>query len=126
MNNDTMVDNLADRLLEYPSEEHHTWCFAHVVNLIAKSLLNQFEPPKKSKDNAVDATERDLLVLAEGLEHEDIDTRLAEAEGGGDIERDDVEGLVDEVGLLNIADWAQWEIETQPVKMALVKVNKNV
>lgn len=126
MNNDTMVDDLADRLPEYPGKEHRTRCFAHVVNLVEKSLLNQFEPPKKSKDDAVDATERDLLVLAEGLEHEDIDTRLTEAEGGGGIERDDVEGLVDEVGLLNIADRAQWETETRPVKMALVKVNKNV
>ncbi len=65
-NNDMMVDDLTDRLLEYPNEEHRTQCFAHVVNLVVKSLLNQFEPPKKSKDNAIDATERDLLVLADG------------------------------------------------------------
>ncbi|KAK0239813.1 hypothetical protein EDD85DRAFT_744682, partial [Armillaria nabsnona] len=42
-NNGTMVDDLANRVPEYPSEEYHTLCFAHVVNLVAKCLLNQFE-----------------------------------------------------------------------------------
>ncbi|SJL08910.1 uncharacterized protein ARMOST_12284 [Armillaria ostoyae] len=106
-NNDTMIDDLTDRLPEYPGEEHHTQCFAHV-----------------SKEDAVDAIERDLLVLAEGLECEDIDTRLVEAEEGGSVQRDVVEGLVDEVGFLNVADWAQWETETRPVKMTLVKICK--
>ncbi len=78
-NNDTVVDDLTDRLLEYPSEEHRTRCFAHVVNLVVKSLLNKFELPKKRKYDAVDAPKRDLQVLAEGLEHEDIQTRLNEA-----------------------------------------------
>ncbi|PBK73763.1 hypothetical protein ARMSODRAFT_869179, partial [Armillaria solidipes] len=42
-NNDTMIEDLAGSIEEYPGECHHTQCFTHVVNLVAKSLLNQFE-----------------------------------------------------------------------------------
>lgn len=101
-------------------------CFAHVVNLIAKSLLNQFEPLKKCKEDTVDALKWDLLVLAESLEHEDIDTRLEEADVGCMAEKDNVDGFIDKVDLLSIKDQAQWETETQPVQMVLVKVKEEM
>ncbi|KAF9470669.1 hypothetical protein BDN70DRAFT_769815, partial [Pholiota conissans] len=40
-NNDTMVDELADSLPDW-STINCTHCFAHIVNLVAKSLLKQF------------------------------------------------------------------------------------
>lgn len=121
-----MVDELAERIEEYSGEEHCTQCFAHVVNLIAKSLLNQFKPPKKHKEDALDALEWDLLVLAKGLEREDIDTRLEEADTGCMAEKDDVDGLINKVDLLSVKDRAQWETETRPVQMALVKVKEEM
>ncbi|KAK0437302.1 uncharacterized protein EV420DRAFT_1222563, partial [Desarmillaria tabescens] len=42
-NNDTMIDVLAENIPAFPGEQHRTRCFAHVINLVAKSLLNQFE-----------------------------------------------------------------------------------
>ncbi|PBK68118.1 hypothetical protein ARMSODRAFT_839630, partial [Armillaria solidipes] len=43
VNNDTMVDALATCISSFPGQAHHVRCFAHVVNLVAKSLLKQFE-----------------------------------------------------------------------------------
>ncbi|PBK66583.1 hypothetical protein ARMSODRAFT_851408, partial [Armillaria solidipes] len=42
-NNDTMVEVLATHILSFPGQAHHVRCFAHVVNLVVKSLLKQFE-----------------------------------------------------------------------------------
>ncbi|KAF8583963.1 hypothetical protein K439DRAFT_1310968, partial [Ramaria rubella] len=41
--NDKMVKEL-DHLIEtFPREANCTCCFAHIINLIAKSLLKQFD-----------------------------------------------------------------------------------
>ncbi|KAK0218540.1 hypothetical protein EDD85DRAFT_737354, partial [Armillaria nabsnona] len=41
--NDTMVDALATHISSFPGQAHRVQCFTHVVNLVAKSLLKQFE-----------------------------------------------------------------------------------
>ncbi len=117
-----MIDILAEDLPAFPGEQHRTRCFAHVINLVAKSLLNQFEPPKKKKEDATSDAERNIIELAEGLEHEDLDVRLEEAEAtAGQVEKDDVDGLIDEIALLSTEDREKWQAETRSVQMALVK-----
>ncbi|KAG6838083.1 hypothetical protein C0991_001948 [Blastosporella zonata] len=51
--NDVMIDKLGYLLDDYPGATSHTRCFAHIVNLIAKSLLKQFDVPKKKADDAL-------------------------------------------------------------------------
>ncbi|SJL18439.1 uncharacterized protein ARMOST_22028 [Armillaria ostoyae] len=117
-----MISILADNIPAFPGEKHRTRCFAHVINLIAKSLLNQFQPPKKKKEDATNDIERDLIELAEGLEREDLDVRLEEAEAAaGHVEKDDVDGLIDEVVLLSAEDKEKWLAETRSVQMALIR-----
>ncbi|KAI0752331.1 hypothetical protein C8Q80DRAFT_1064774, partial [Daedaleopsis nitida] len=41
-NNDTMVDKLADLLPEFGGQQGQVRCFLHILNLLAKSLLCQF------------------------------------------------------------------------------------
>ncbi len=58
------------------------------------TLLNQFEPPKKKKEDTVNDGEWDLIELADGLEQEDLDVCPEEAEAAaGQVEKDDVMGL---------------------------------
>ncbi|KAK0467345.1 uncharacterized protein EV420DRAFT_1228573, partial [Desarmillaria tabescens] len=47
-NNNTMVEALgdSDALPSFNGQASCTHCFAHIVNLVAKSLLQQFDPPK--------------------------------------------------------------------------------
>ncbi|PBK73744.1 hypothetical protein ARMSODRAFT_869484, partial [Armillaria solidipes] len=42
-NNNTMIDELTSHIPSFPGQAHHVHCFAHVVNLVAKSLLKQFD-----------------------------------------------------------------------------------
>ncbi|KAJ7060841.1 hypothetical protein C8F01DRAFT_966136, partial [Mycena amicta] len=41
--NDTMIDELKCRLPYFRGKEDRTRCMAHVINLVAKSLLKMFE-----------------------------------------------------------------------------------
>ncbi|RDX45199.1 hypothetical protein OH76DRAFT_1302563, partial [Lentinus brumalis] len=45
-NNDTMVDHMGVLLPGFEGQFHRTRCFAHIVNLVAKSLLRQFDAKK--------------------------------------------------------------------------------
>jgi len=71
-----MVTELAKLLRDFPGEANHTHCFAHIVNLIAKSLIRQFDVPKKQADEELSATEEELQELAQDLELDEVWTRL--------------------------------------------------
>ncbi|KAG2031558.1 hypothetical protein BDR03DRAFT_875694, partial [Suillus americanus] len=44
--NDTMITKLADMVGHFGGKTARTRCFLHIVNLVAKSLLKQFNVPK--------------------------------------------------------------------------------
>ncbi|KAF9541912.1 hypothetical protein CPC08DRAFT_615488, partial [Agrocybe pediades] len=50
-NNDVMIDELEDRLPEF-SSLNHTRCFLHVNNLVARTIVKQFDAPKGKKSSA--------------------------------------------------------------------------
>lgn len=60
-NNDTMVDELDARLPAF-SRVNRTRCFAHILNLIAKSMLKLFDIEKKKEkgDGNGDGNDPDL------------------------------------------------------------------
>ncbi|TFK35263.1 hypothetical protein BDQ12DRAFT_571381, partial [Crucibulum laeve] len=41
-NNDTMVMELAQLLEAFPDAANHTRCSTHILNLVTKSILHQF------------------------------------------------------------------------------------
>ena len=45
-NNDVMIEELQECIPEFAGSESHTRCFLHIVNLIAKLLLCQFDAQK--------------------------------------------------------------------------------
>ena len=45
-NNDVMIEELQECIPEFAGSASHTHCFLHIVNLIAKSLLRQFDAQK--------------------------------------------------------------------------------
>ncbi|KAI0702181.1 hypothetical protein C8Q76DRAFT_603625, partial [Earliella scabrosa] len=42
-NDDSMVDMLAFHLRHFEGQFHRVRCFVHIINLVAKSLLRQFD-----------------------------------------------------------------------------------
>ena len=88
-----MVDELSNLLDDFPGAPNRTWCFTHILNLIAKSILKQFDLPKAKADEALDAAARALADLAGDIE---VEEELMGDDLVGDDEDDDSsEGLAD-------------------------------
>jgi hypothetical protein len=123
--NDIMIDELVDLLPNFSGQANHCRCFLHIVNLIAKTLLKQFDVPKKDAESALDDAERELLELAAGIDMEEMVTVAEEGAGDkDDEENDDVEGWVDEMALLSKEERAALRENVGPVRLVLVKVSE--
>jgi hypothetical protein len=135
-----MIAELA-KILPSFSEVGHTRCFLHIVNLVAKSIIKQFDVQKKREDQHLDdaeqelrgdVAERELQDLAGDVDLEERQSIAAMAQcqidgetGETDMEMetdDDVEGWIDEMMLLSPAEREQVEGDIRPVKLVLVKV----
>jgi len=119
-NNDTMIAELENLLDEFPGAANQTRCFTHILNLVVKSILRQFDVPKSKADQALDDAARELFGLSENMEYEEEETR---AEAGDDEEDDNVEGWIDERELLSDADREILDVDVQPVRLVLTKVS---
>ncbi|KAG2060652.1 hypothetical protein BDR06DRAFT_967098 [Suillus hirtellus] len=69
-NNDMMMAELADKVVHFRGEIARTQCFLHIVNLVAKSILKQFDIPKKQVDNLLGRDE-ELHKLGRDIDLED-------------------------------------------------------
>ena len=47
--NDKMINELAGQLLEFPGVANRAWCFMHILNLVVKSIMHQFDVAYKQK-----------------------------------------------------------------------------
>ncbi|TFY78228.1 hypothetical protein EWM64_g5785 [Hericium alpestre] len=123
--NDVMIQELERLLPEFPGETNHTRCFAHIVNLVAKSLLKQFDT-KKGGAGADSGAEAELDVLAEDIDIEDMQMHLENAAvaAEGDEVIDEEEGWVDEVAELTADEKKELEKSILPVRLVLVKLRK--
>jgi hypothetical protein len=122
-NNNTMIEELENSLTGF-SAVNHT-CFAHILNLVAKSLLKQFDvkPDKKNDDDDLNDDERSLLDMAGDIEAEERITAQEMDDDDGEIDDDDDDdGWVDEVEALTLEERKNLEESIRPVKKTLVKV----
>lgn len=106
-----MIRELSGKVLEFGGATTHTRCFLHTVNLVAKSLIHEFDTTKQGTDR-VDSTDMELEELSAEVEEEP----------GMMDEVDNDDGFVDEVELLDEGERVALNKEIQPVKLALVKV----
>ncbi|KAG6894809.1 hypothetical protein C0992_004561, partial [Termitomyces sp. T32_za158] len=70
--NNVMIEELKDLLTAFLRPANQTQCFAHIVNLVAKSLLKLFDTLKKSAMASLDDLENksNASVAQYRLEHE--------------------------------------------------------
>lgn len=112
-----MIDELEELVDNFRGACNRTRCFLHIVNLVAKSLLKQFDLHKKNGESDDDV---ELSELANGLEEERFDGGQIRDDDEG---LDDAEGLIDEVALLSEAERSDLLDEIRPVKIVLGKVS---
>jgi len=122
-NNDTMVDELEILLESFPGAANRTRCFTHVLNLVAKSILRQFDVPKAKAGEALDAAASALAALAADLQTEEEAMRMDTDEDSDEEDDDDVDGLVEIEELMTPEEIEELEASIQPVRVVLVKVS---
>ena len=125
-----MIRHLEVLIDEFRGRKSQTRCFAHILNLIAKSILRQFDIPRAQVNND-DATVA-LIELAGNIEFEE-----EEMDEYGDNDNDDDNSDDQEEVMENTDDWvnereamtmeqlAELDKSVQPVRRMLVKVCVN-
>ena len=125
-----MIEEMASLLENFPGAANQTRCFLHVLNLTVKSILRQFEMPKKktSKDDGDDDREEivrkaasELLALSTEIE-EDYSRVDDSDDKNEDVEDDNEEGLEDERQHFSAEQIAELDADLIPVRLMLTKV----
>jgi hypothetical protein len=122
-----MITELADLLDDFPGEANRTRCFTHILNLVAKSIIKQFDVPKARADEVLDDAAKELAALAVDLELEERLSREEQLfEGVGDEDGDDDgddDGWTDVCDELSDNKRDALDKTLQPVRLVLVKAS---
>jgi hypothetical protein len=111
-----MIRELAELVPGFEGEVSHTRCFLHVINLVAKSLIRQF--------NTTDIND-EQQELTDEPDMEDLPSNIIAAEESDDEDAatDNDDGFVDEVENMNEEEKELHKSTIKPVKVVLVKVS---
>jgi hypothetical protein len=122
--NNTMIEELPKLIEAFPGSAYHTRCFDHVLALVAKRIVRQFDVTSGGNSDELDEAERELRDLAEGIDIEE-ETAQRERDTGDDDDDDDKgdEDAEKEMAQLSVADREELDESTRPVRMLLVKVS---
>lgn len=130
-NNDKMIFHLATLVDAFPGSANQTQCFTHILNLVAKSVLRQFEAPAKAKGgNVLDDAAKELAAIFDELEDSEAEDRASnfnnaseDNDESDEHEDDDEDGLVDERGVMSKKEVASLEDSVKPFRLVLTKVS---
>ena len=128
-----MVKELAERIDMFPGAPNQVRCFAHVINLVAKTVLRQFDTTCKADDKggkesaSGDDTDAESL-LAELVSGIDLDNLDLDKDGDvdGEVVDDDVDGWIDERTDLTSEEREELRESVLPVKLVLAKVRRDL
>ena len=121
-----MVKHLSTIDENFPGAPNRTCCFAHILNLVAKSILRQFEVRKTAGDAEPDDDNaiKVLAALAQELELEgDIDDPEEGLEEDDQEDDDDDNGLGDEHNGMSEEEVAELEESLVLIWLMLTKVS---
>ena len=120
-NNNVLVEELADLLDGFPGEANRTRCFLHIINLVVKTVIRQFDIPtaKTNENEALNGLNDELKQLSEGQDLEEMVTRT---EDDTEMEDDEDEGWVDGLAELPADERGAVENAIVPVRLLLAKV----
>lgn len=125
-----MIDKLASRLVEFPGAPNRARCFTHILNLVVKSIMHQFDVPSTSRplDAEEDDTSCELFDLAGDFELEELETQAEQDDPQDGSEEgpfhDNDEGWIDERADMTEEDINELEENVQPIRFLLTKVSE--
>ena len=120
------IPEFADDLIDdFPGPANQTRCFTHVLNLVVKSIIRQFDLPnsRADKNQIFDEGTKELSSLAGNIDVEEEEASR-DGEDGVAGEEDNVEEWIDECTLLDEEDLEELDKSVEPVRLVLTKVSK--
>jgi hypothetical protein len=128
--NDAMIDHLAKVLPAFPGAANRTRCFTHILNLVAKCIMKQFDSPKPRKGAKPD---RDVASESDDEEFKDLAAALDELEdelededeievGHEKIDDEIEETMLDGRKGMTAEEIRALERSVKPVRLVLTKV----
>ena len=122
-NNNVMIDKLAYLVLKFSRRASYTQCFLHTINLVAKSLIWEFDVTKKDADCVwsvqAEPEDNELVDLGSDIEREDREEVDEELE-------DNSEGWIDEVQVMEEEEAVKLHRNICPIKLVLLKVSQKL
>jgi hypothetical protein len=118
LNNDKMIERLAESINNFPGTANQTRCFTHILNLVAKSVLHQFEAPKAKRVDSINDAMKGLAAVSDELEDEGDDVVVdeeADEDGDNEGDNDDDDGLPEEREGMSQEQLAELEASVQPI-----------
>jgi len=116
-----MINALAELVDAFPGAANRTRCFTHILNLVVKVILRQFDVPKSKAGEALDVASQVLVDLAGDIEMEEA----VMDERDDDNDDDGQEGWVDPRDGMSQDGQDELDSAVRPVKLVLVKVSTN-
>jgi hypothetical protein len=113
-----MIEELGKLLDDFPGSTNQTRCFAHILNLVVKSILSQFDVPKAKAGTILNVAEKALQELEEDLEE------VVDEYGSASIEDeiDNLEGWIDEREEMTEEEKDELDESVRPMRTMLTKV----
>ena len=125
-NNDKMVEHLSSLIDNFPGAANQTRCFSHILNLVAKSVLRQFEVKKKTDGEPIERYDPNnvLAELAQELKLDEVEENDSEDENKLDKEAEDDDGeLADGCNGMSEEEVFELKQDLLPAQMMLSKAS---
>ena len=116
-----MIEELANLLDDFPGSSNQTRYFTHVLNLVVKSIIKQFDLPNGKGDQVLDDAAEELLNLAGDIKLEE-ELWAENGEEGEEAEDDNVEGWIDERDAMTATELKELDTQVRPIRLLLTKV----
>ena len=115
-----MIDHLKILLDVFPGSSNRTRCFAHILNLVAKCIMKQFDSPKKKngKDDVDDGDAADLVAVLD-----ELDDELENGEDDVGKDDDNLNWEYDMHREMSAEEVEDLEKSVKPVRCILTKVH---
>ena len=126
-NNDTMFDQLELLLDNFPGPANQTRCFLHILRIMAKSIIKQFDVPKTKNgpsDMVTDAVALALAKIAEGLDNEEWEEYENQEQNDDEADDQPLDAWMEVQDGLTEQEREDINLHVWPVRLMLTKVRK--